>query len=400
MVAPDRQSDAAGTDPARPGMAPPVKVMHLITSLQVGGAERMLEKLATAMDPAGITNIVVSLQDPGPIGRQLQAQGIAVHALDIRGPFSLPAGLFRLWRLLRRHRPRILQSWLYHADLVALLARRLVPSARLLWNIRCSDMNLADYGFGTRLVLRLLALASPLPDLVISNSESGRRHHDAIGYRARRWEIIPNGFDLDRFQPDPQAAARLAALLGLPAGTRMIAMVARFDPMKDHATFIAMAERLRTTHPDLHVLLAGRGCDAGNPMLAQAAARADGRLHLLGPRDDIAAILAGIDLLVLSSAYGEGFPNAVGEALACGTPCLGTNVGDVATIIGDCGAIVPPRDPAALAAAAARLLDMPAAERDGLRRRARQRAAENFALPVIVARYESLYRAVAATPRG
>lgn len=241
--------------------------MHVITGLQTGGAERMLEKLVTGMPRTAYENIVVSLMDDGVIGPQLRAGGIAVHSLGIHSIFSLPSGLLRLHRLLRQYRPQILQTWLYHADLVGVAGGLLHRDAKLVWNIRCSDMDLTQYNATTRLILRLLALCSARPDLVIGNSDTGRRHHIGLGYRARRWAVIPNGFDLEKFRIDPQAAPALRRSLGLAENVRLVGMVARFDPMKDHAAFVDMATRLHRDRPDTHFLLAGRGCDAGTPCL-------------------------------------------------------------------------------------------------------------------------------------
>lgn len=389
-------SPASPDTPGHPPAAPPLRIIHLITGLRIGGAERMLEKLVTGMAPAAADSIVVSLTGEGPIGARLRDHGITVHALDIDGALGLPAGLLRLRRILRQQRPHIIQTWLYHADLVGLLATVLFRSnARLLWNLRCSDMDLAEYRLPTRLIRRLLAWLSAQPDLIVSNSRAGQIYHEKIGYHPRRWTIIPNGFDLDLFQADAEAAPQLRRSLGLPPTARLAGMIARFDPMKDHATFLAMAERLLDDRPDLHFLLVGRGCTSATPVLAAGADRLRGHLHLLGERSDIPAILAGLDLVVLSSAYGEGFPNVLGEALATGTPCAATDVGDVAAIVGDCGLVVPPRAPDALAAAAGRLLDLPEPERAALRAKTRHRAETHFALPAIISRYETLYREIA-----
>src|SRR5690606_38448432 len=152
---------------------------------------------------------------------------------------------------------------------------------------RCSDMNLADYAASTRLVLRADAVLSRRPAFIITNSEAGKRHHVALGYRPKRWIDIPNGFDMTVFRPQPDAAGALRRELGLPDTARLAGMLARLDPMKDHGTFIAMAEQLAGREPDLHFLLAGRGCTAANAMLAAARQRLGGRLHLLGERQDV-----------------------------------------------------------------------------------------------------------------
>ncbi|HEX6958393.1 MAG TPA: glycosyltransferase [Ferrovibrio sp.] len=369
-----------------------IRILHLITDLEVGGAERMLERLILGMDRAQFENIVVSLTDQGPIGRHLLQAGIPVHALRMRGVTSLPRAMRDLHRLLQRKQPDILQTWLYHADLVGTLVQIFADTkARLIWNLRCSDMQLGNYALSTRLTLMAVAALSRRPAAIITNSEAGRRHHAGLGYRPPRWELIPNGFDLDAFRPQPQAGGAFRAALGLPPEAKLIGMIARFDPVKDHATFLAMAERLAPQVPAAHFLLIGRGCDPATPLFAAAAQRLAGRLHLLGERGDVQQLLPGLDLCVLSSAS-EGFPNVLGEALACGVPCLATDVGDAALVLGDCGTIVPPRDPAALAKAAGEILGWSAEHRAQMQRRARHRAERHFSLPVAVERYEMLYR--------
>lgn len=377
-----------------------IRILHLITSLDTGGAERMLEKLVTGMDHGRFRNVVVSLKDEGVIGPRLRQAGIAVHALGMRGGIALPGRMLALARLIANMQPDILQTWLYHADLAGTLAHAFSGSRSLLaWNLRCSDMNLADYAASTRLVLRADAVLSRRPAFIITNSEAGKRHHVALGYRPKRWIDIPNGFDMTVFRPQPDAAGALRRELGLPDTARLAGMLARLDPMKDHGTFIAMAEQLAGRESDLHFLLAGRGCTAANAMLAAARQRLGGRLHLLGERQDVPALLAGLDVFLLTSAYGEGFPNVLGEALATGTPCVATDVGDAAAILGDCGIVTKPRDPQALAAAVMQVLARSPEQRAEMQSLARRRAEENFSLPTIVARYEAVY-AEAAAARG
>lgn len=369
-----------------------LRILHLITGLGTGGAEHMLEKLAGGMDRAQFSSAVISLTGEGAVGPRLRRSGIPVHALGIRGWQDVPGALLTLRRLVDDIQPDILQTWLYHADLVGTLVHWLARSpAALAWNLRCSDMNLADYALSTRLVLRAVVAISARPAFVVTNSEAGRRHHAALGYKPRRWVDIPNGFDTSLFRPRPEASSALRAELGIPERTPVVGMVARLDPMKDHDTFVAMAGILAARHPEMRFVLVGRGCTAAAPLLAAAQRRLEGRLHLLGERQDIPMLLAGMDVGVLTSAYGEGFPNVLGEALATGLPCVATDVGDAAAILGDCGIVVPPRDAAALAAGVETLLARGDAERSAAQQRARRRAEENFSLQAAIRCYESVY---------
>lgn len=378
------------------------KIIHLITDLDTGGAEMMLLKLLAHMDGERFANVVISLTDRGTLGEQIAALGVPVFTLGMRRGLPNPLGIGRLVRLLRQEKPDILQTWLYHADLLGTISSRLVHVPTLCWNIRCSDMDMSRYSRLSRLVLHILAGLSGCPDIVIVNSEAGRRLHETLRYSPRRWEIVPNGFDLNRFHPDPAARQSLREKLDVPPDTVLIGLVARYDPMKDHQTFLEAAGLLARQRDDAHFVLVGRGASQHNPQLAELidALKLEGRVHLLDERSDIPRIMAALDILALSSAFGEGFPNVVGEAMACGIPCVATDVGDAASIIGETGIVVQPRDPAGMADAWKQLIEMPDAERQALGKDARRRVERLFSIESIVGRYQSLYRGIAGRPES
>ena len=368
-----------------------INVMHLITGLELGGAERMLSHVVTRADRRRFQPIVVSMTGPGRIGAEIEAAGVAVRSLGLRRGVPDPRGVARLARIVREFRPSVLQTWLYHADLLGLLARWFGPPRRLLWNLRCSDM-----GDGARLA-RLLARCSAIPDGVIVNSAAGRRYHTALGYRPQRWVTIPNGFDTQFFRPDAEARQRGRVALGIPLDAGAILLPARFHPMKDQANFLAAAARLATRHPDVHFAMAGAGVGPANRALSQAVC-AHGlgpRVHLLGERRDLDALYPVFDIVSLSSAFGEGLPNVLGEAMACAVPCVATDVGDAAAIIADCGIAVRPRDPEALAAGWKQLIGLGVEGRAALGLRARRRIAEHYDLGCIVGCYEALFAEMA-----
>jgi glycosyltransferase involved in cell wall biosynthesis len=353
-----------------------MQLLHVITGLGMGGAERMLVRLLGAMDRARFPARVVSLTDLGALGPEIAALGVPVEALGMRRGVPDPRGLTRLRRIVRESRPDVVQSWLYHADLMSCFA----GAKRLAWNLRCSDMDFARYGRSTRWAVRALARLSGQPDAVLCNAEAGRRLHESLGYHPRRWEIVPNGFDLQRFRPDPTARARLWAMLGLPEDAVVIGLVARLDPQKDHATAFAALERV----PEAHLVCIGRDVPAPSP-----------RVHALGERSDVDALVPGFDIATLSSAFGEGFPNVLGEAMACGVPCVTTDVGDAGAIIGDTGFVVPLRDPAALAAGWQRMIALGPEGRARLGTAARERVVANWSIATIARRYEDIYASLA-----
>jgi glycosyltransferase involved in cell wall biosynthesis len=382
-----------------------LKVVHVITELGRGGAEMMLCRLLERTDPRRFRHVVVSLTDGGTLGRTIEDLGITVHTLGMRLRIADVRAVWRLARLMRLERPVVLQTWLYHADLLGLIAGKLAQTqiGAIVWNVRCSDMDMRRYPWSSRLTRRVLSALSASPAAVIVNSERGRLVHERIGYRPRRWVTIPNGIDLARFRPDPEAGVRLRKELGLPASARLIGMVARYDPMKDHATFLrAAAAFLRNGAPagraDVHFVLVGRGVTWDNPELRTLA---DGlwlraHLHLLGERGDVECLLPALDLASLSSSFGEGWPNVVGEAMACGVPCVVTDVGDARVIVGETGWVVRPGDPAALSHAWAELLARPEERRRALGTSARERIAACFSLEQVVEQYQAFWEQLAA----
>jgi glycosyltransferase involved in cell wall biosynthesis len=369
-----------------------ITILHLITGLETGGAQRMLYHVASHTDRSRFRPVVVSMTGPDAMGPVIEAEGVPLRSLGLRRGMPDPRGLLRLIRLLHEFRPAILQTWLYHADLLGLAARPFAPSTRLLWNIRCTDMA-SNSG-----LVKLLARCSGVPDAVVVNAEAGQRYHQAQGYRPKRWVTIPNGIDTSSFRADPEARRRGRAELGIPDDVVAILLPARYHPMKDHATFLAAAA-LASRQADLRFACAGAGCDPANRELTGAITthRIGDRVQLLGERRDLAALYPAFDIVTLSSAYGEGFPNVLGEAMACAVPCVATDTGDAALIIGDTGIIVPPRDPPALAEGWRRLAELVPEGRAELGTKARARIVERYDIDQIVPRFEALYEEIAGT---
>lgn len=348
----------------------------------------MLAKLVGAMDRARFSNTVISLTDRGQLGEQIESSGVVVHALGMKRGRPDISALPRLIRLFRSLNPTIVQSWLYHADFLSTLAVWFAGSPILVWNVRCSEMDLARYPPLTRWVQRVLAQWSATPAAVIVNSEAGRKLHEQIGYRPRRWDVIPNGFDTQRFHPDSSVRLPLRKEWHVPDDAVIVALVARVDPMKDHATFLDAAQEVSKARPNVHFFLVGKDTQTLTP--AVSVRGLSGRVRVLGYRSDIDRLLPGVDVLCLSSV-GEGFPNVLGEAMACGIPCVSTDVGDARSIIADTGLVVPVRDPALLAQAIIGMIDRGAAARERLGCAARARIEGEYSLSKIVDRYTALY---------
>jgi glycosyltransferase involved in cell wall biosynthesis len=365
-----------------------IKVLHLISTLDVGGAEVNLLRLASSMDRDAFENHVVCMTRPGAIGRSLETAGIPVSSLNMQKGRPDLRSVLRLRFMASLMRPDVIQCWMYHANLLGLAFMK--PS-RTLWNIRCSDMDLSAYGPLYRFTVKAGARLSGLPKAIVTNSLTGRDVHIRLGYSPRGWVLIPNGFDTEVFKPDAGARLQARAELGIPEGSLVVGIVARLDPMKDLETFFRAVDLQLTKSPSAHVVVAGRGLSPGEPFLNSLIRDEHApRVHLLGERHDIPRVLSAFDI-ALSSSQSEGLPNAVGEAMSTGIPCVVTDAGDSAALVGDSGIVVPKGDPEALAAAWERLADAGEDYRKSLGEQARSRITGHYSLQAMVARYQSLY---------
>jgi glycosyltransferase involved in cell wall biosynthesis len=373
----------------------------VITGLDADGAETVLHSITSRMDPARFQNEVVSLIELGPMAEKLQSSGMRVRSLGMRRGSANPVHVVRLAIWLRQSQPSVVQTWMYHADLLGGIAARLAKKP-VVWAIHHTNL---DPGQNKRLTIwtaRMCArLSRHLPRRIVCVSEEGRKAHVEFGYDGTKMDVIPNGFDLKQFAPDGEARLALRRELNLPAETLLIGMAARFHVQKGHRNFIAAAAQLHARIPQAHFVLCGKGADADNVELSSWINRGGQSLgnvfHLLGPRTDMRRFFAALDIAT-SSSLSEAFPMAVGEAMACGTPCVVTNVGDSAMIVGETGKVVPPQNPAALALAWEQLLTAGPAARRQLGDAARRRVEQNFSLDHIVERYQELYREVSVAP--
>lgn len=344
----------------------------------------MLAALLLAKRPLAPSVEVITLVPGGEVSDRLQGAGIRVTDLGCRLGRPEVRPIFELARIIRSERPHVVQSWMYHADLVATLGLYLSgrrKATRLFWGIRCSDMDLRRYRWTLRLAVRVNAGLSRTPDAIVANSYCGRAYHQRLGYSPRRFEVIHNGIDVTVFHPDSSARSAVRAELGVDEGVDLVALVARVDPMKDHACFLEALARL----PGVQALLVGKGTEG-------LEARAG--VHRLGIRSDVSTLLAACDLVVSSSAYGEGFPNTVAEGMACGVPAVVTDVGDAARIVGETGLVVPPRDPTALASAIGSLLAEPPGVRRQRAGRARERILRHYSLAAAVSAFDAMHSAL------
>jgi glycosyltransferase involved in cell wall biosynthesis len=372
----------------------PIKILHIINDLSIGGAEMMLLRLLSHKSRARFDPVVVSLMDRGSLQARIEALGIAVYTAGMKPGMPTPASIWRLVRLTRKIKPDLIQGWLYHGSLAAQLAGLFVSrKIPVFWSIHCSISSFEFEKRLTKAVVRMCALASRFASNIVFVSQTSRAQHAELGYNIKRSCVVPNGIDTKLFAPSKEARASVREELGLGPDTPLIGTIGRYNAMKDHASFLGAAARISKSYPNAHFMLAGRGLDDRNRAIAELtrSLQVQDRVHLLGERSDIARLVAALDIFVLSSAFGESFPIIVGEAMACAIPCVVTEVGDSGWMVGNTGRVVSPRDEGALQRSCEELLNMDREERARLGAAARTRVADLFSLSSVVARYEELY---------
>lgn len=362
-------------------------VLHVITDLGDGGAEGVLYRLVT--HHKAYRHSVISLSGRGKYGPLLEGAGIAVDALDLSPSLPSPVKLARLVNLIRKAKPQVVQTWMYHGDLFGGLAARMAGK-RVVWGIR--SIMRENVKFRTSVVVRLnAALSWVVPDLIVSCSEKGAAMHAASGYSAASMTIVPNGYDLSAFRPKPGSRGRIRAEFSISDEAPLFGCVARHDPDKDHPTLLAGFARVAVALPKARLVLVGTGMSPDNTAITSLVDQLGltGRVLLAGRRSDIPDVMNALDVHVLASTA-EAFPNVLNEAMACGTPCVATDVGDCALIIGETGEICQPSDPESLAGAMVRMIRRRAAE-PALGEACRARITERFSLPVMVAGYSKAW---------
>lgn len=379
-------------------MGSKIRVVHIINSFASGGAEAMLCNLLRHCDRTRFELSVVSLIDDMTIAGSVLRAGIPVVNMGMRPGIPDPRGIVRLALHLRRVQPDVVQTWMDHSNLIGGVATRLGCQARVVWGIHASNHIAGVAKRTTRLTVSVCAkLSGRIPSRIIYCAERSHASYVAQGFASDNGVVIPNGFETDRFRPDPGARLALRQELGLGDDAFLVGLAARFDPIKDHTNFLRAAAIFANLLPNAHFVLCGAQVEARNVELVQEIAKfgLTQRCHLLGRRQDMPRVHAAMDV-ASSSSFSEAFPLAIGEAMACGVPCAATDVGDSALLVGSTGRIVPARAPSALAAAWSGLWAMGPAGRRQLGDDARRRIKELFDLGAITRRYEALYDSLAS----
>lgn len=337
----------------------PRKVTFLTRSLDHGGAERQLVVLAKELHRRGHAVLVLVFYPGTPLESELTDAGVRVRSLGKTGRWDVLGFLWRLYRVLCEERPDVLHGYLDVPNASAILMRALMPRLRVVWGVRASNMDLSRYDWLARAADPAVRSLSRYAHLIIANSQAGSTYVVSRGYPPDTIVVIPNGIDTDRFRPDRVSGHRVRREWNVAPGEKLVGLVGRIDPMKDHPTFLAAAARVASMRGDVRFVCVGDGDPRYRRQLQRLA---DGlglthRLVWAGTRADMPAVFNALDVACSSSRFGEGFPNVIGEAMACGVPCVVTDVGDSAWILDQPALVSPPGNPDAFAQRLTLLLD-------------------------------------------
>ena len=373
------------------------RILNLVNSLDVGGAQTVLSRLAGGLDQQGFEQSVVSVLPPGKITPWFTEAGIPVQSLDARGLFSGIRGVFRMARIIRKEKPDLIQTWMFHSAIIGELAGLLsMRSPRVLWSIHHTKLGKESSKFTTRMIQRTLAfLSSRSPERIIYCSQSSQDLHIEDGFDASKSQLIFNGTDIELYKADDSAKQEVRDRYNIPMDAPVVGMAGRYHPQKDFANLLRAFALVQKSIPEAHLIACGPDVSRDTEALRELAdlCPSPSQVHLIGSHLNMQKIYPAFSLASLSSCEGEAFPLVLGEAMACEVPCVATDLGDSALIIGDTGKIVQPRDSEALAVAMVDMLSLgESLQEKG--KQARQRVADRFALSLCVNTHADLYRSL------
>jgi glycosyltransferase involved in cell wall biosynthesis len=371
-----------------------MKVLHVITGLNDGGAEAVLHRLCAA--DTSNTHTVISMMDDGKYGSLLRELGVVVHTLDMSNGCMKMSAVFKLYKLVKVLKPDVVQTWMYHADFIGGVVARLAGVKNVVWGVHHTTLVKGESKRSTIIISRINAIISNfVPRKIIYCAKKSRETQEFIGFKQDKGVVVSNGYNINDFKPDLELGLKFRAEVGVAENEFLIGHVGRYDPLKDYNSLIASLAVLNSQGVSFKTVLVGTNLDNQNNNLTTDICQQglEGKILLLGKRNDIPAVMNGFDLFILSSKS-EAFSNVLNEAMACGTPCVTTDVGDAAYIVGDTGWVAPPKSPEALAEAMnlAFKENQQNPERWQLRRMAcRQRVEENFSIEKMVENYHSVW---------
>ncbi len=374
-------------------MVPKRSILIITTAANLGGAEIALSNILCGIRDDFCIE-VISLTGGGVIADKIKSYGIVVHELNFKKVSRLHSELRQFVAIILKFKPDVIQGWMYHGNLFAALAKLFSPKkAKLYLGIRQSLQDIAGEKRGTRMVIYADSKCSAAAAAIVYNSYAGKIDHENYGYAKNKGTVIYNGYDMDVFQPAKENHQLLCAELKIPPTSFLIGLVARYHPVKDHATFIHAAGMVVNQYPHIHFILVGEGINPNNTDLQKLIHLYPNlmeRTHLLGLRQDIPYITSALNIAT-NCSLSEGLANSVCEALACGVLCVATDVGDSSKIIGKYGMIIPIQSPPELAKAWQKIIEMPVAEHEQLSFSARQQIMKQCSAQNMIEQYKTLY---------
>ncbi len=376
-----------------------MRVVFLVRSLNFGGVERQLVTLAKGMDKRRFEPVVVCFYGGGPLETELVQAGIRVIALGKHSRWDVAGFMWNLSHTVGQLKPDILHGYLPVPNFLAAFLKLIHPSMRVVMGVRTSGKDLGRYDWTFRASFWLERFLSGLADLIIVNSQAGKAVYAKKGFRPEKMTVISNGIDTRIYCPDREAGEALREEWGVPATAVLVGIVGRLDPMKGHAVFLQAAARLDS--PRIRFAVVGDGSQAYRQNLVDLGSSLglENRLVWAPSRQDVTQVYNALDICCSASLFGEGFPNVVGEAMACGIPCVVTDVGDSAWVAGAGGLTVVPNDGKALSETIARISRLSSRERSALGQQARKRIVENFSVDLMVRRTEEAFEALVGDRR-
>lgn len=370
-----------------------MKIVHIISGLNIGGAELMMCKLLKELN--NNEQYVINLNKEGVLGQDVRASNTQLINLNINQKLPNPIKLLTLIKCLKKIKPDVIQTWMVHSDLLGGIAGKII-NVPVIWNIRHTKINANNKKYRTSIFINICALLSKfIPKVIISNSESGKLYHIAKGYSCEKIKVIPNGFDVEKFKPDNIFREKIRNELGVSFDVTLIGLIGRFDELKDHDNYIKAASIISLESENVKFLMCGHNINEGNKSLMMSIINTGRRekFILLNERNDIPELMNSLDILV-SSSKSEGFPNTVGEAMACGIPCIVTDVGDSAYLLGKSGCVVPSENPELLAQGCIEFINMSHENKNEIKVYARERILSYFDMKKIALKYYDIYKHV------
>jgi len=375
-------------------------ILFLLRSFSLGGAERQLCVLAAGLKQSGYSVKIAVFYTGGPLEAEARAMGVEIMDLKRMGRWDLLPFCSRLISSIRREKPDILHSYLQVPNIWAAFIKIFLPHTKVVWGIRASNMDMKPYGWQWQLTDKVESLLAKIPDWIICNSQAGLLHHAQRGYPTKKMSVIPNGINTEHFFPDRNLGKTLRKQWGVREGYKLIGIVARIDPVKNYPNFLYAASLLVHERKDVRFVCVGGGLDSYAQEYRELARSLNLQDYLIwaGERTDMLNVYNALDVFVLSS-NSEGTSNTLGEAMACGVPCVATDVGDTAKLIGSLGEVVPPKDSAELKRGILTMLNRLENETD-LYSRIVQRIVDQFSVTKLISKTIETLEEVFVTKTG